>query len=147
MASAEVEAALPRMQALRADGLFYRQIAAQLDADGLPTTRGGPWHKATVRWALNPEARRKSEAKRRNQRAEYRRSPNGLAARARWHSKERAANHRMLGVLSMRQRGLCGLCDRDLGEFGDWSGGDGKRPRRVDGGDRVFTHPTPRRVR
>lgn len=40
---------LARMQRLRAAGLSYAAIAAVLTEDGVPTKRGGAWHKVTVR--------------------------------------------------------------------------------------------------
>ena len=68
--SVEAEAALPRMRELRDGGLSYRQIAAQLDADGLPTARGGRWHYSVVLYALDPAAR--EAARERQDTDEYR---------------------------------------------------------------------------
>lgn len=43
-------AALPRIQTLHAAGLSLRQIAAQLQREGIPTPAGGQWsHKAVAR--------------------------------------------------------------------------------------------------
>lgn len=38
-----------RIVALRAAGLSYRDVAARLDRDGVPTRGGGPWAPMTVR--------------------------------------------------------------------------------------------------
>ena len=37
-----------RMRELRDEGKSYRQIASTLDAEGLASKRGGPWHPQTV---------------------------------------------------------------------------------------------------
>jgi DNA invertase Pin-like site-specific DNA recombinase len=42
-------AVISRMQQLRAEGMAYRGIAAQLAADGHQTARGGQWDESTVR--------------------------------------------------------------------------------------------------
>jgi Recombinase len=55
-------AILARMQRARADGRAYQQIAGELNADGIPTTRGGQWRACTVRQILQrstPRARRR----------------------------------------------------------------------------------------
>jgi DNA invertase Pin-like site-specific DNA recombinase len=41
-------AALERMMALRAEGLGFDRIAARLNAEGIPTRSGKPWHGFTV---------------------------------------------------------------------------------------------------
>ena len=43
------EAVISRMQQLRANGMAYRGIAAQLAAEGHETARGGQWDESTVR--------------------------------------------------------------------------------------------------
>jgi DNA invertase Pin-like site-specific DNA recombinase len=43
---------LARMQAMRALGASYRDIAAELNGLGVPSARGGLWHPKTVRSAL-----------------------------------------------------------------------------------------------
>jgi hypothetical protein len=45
-------AAVARMQALQAQGLSLRQIATQLNAEEVPTHRGGPWGPSAVRYLL-----------------------------------------------------------------------------------------------
>jgi hypothetical protein len=45
-------AAVARMHALRAQGLSLRQIATQLNAEEVPTHRGGPWGPSAVRYLL-----------------------------------------------------------------------------------------------
>jgi site-specific DNA recombinase len=58
----EDPAILARMQRARADGRAYHQIAGRLNADGIPTTRGGQWRACTVRPILQrstPRARRR----------------------------------------------------------------------------------------
>jgi site-specific DNA recombinase len=55
-------AILARMQRERAAGRSYHQIAGALNADGLPTTRGGQWRACTVRQILQrrlPRAQRR----------------------------------------------------------------------------------------
>jgi hypothetical protein len=46
-----------RIQALQAQGLTQRQIAAQLTADGIPTKQGGPWGQSSVRYLLSTYGR------------------------------------------------------------------------------------------
>jgi hypothetical protein len=46
------DAAAARMQALRAQGLSFRQIAATLTAEGIPTQRGAAWNQSSVRYLL-----------------------------------------------------------------------------------------------
>jgi DNA invertase Pin-like site-specific DNA recombinase len=41
-------AALARLKALRADGLGFDRIAARMNAEGLPTRTGKPWHGVVV---------------------------------------------------------------------------------------------------
>jgi hypothetical protein len=41
-------AAIARIEALRAEGLSLAKIAAQLNAEGVPTRQGEPWGKARV---------------------------------------------------------------------------------------------------
>jgi DNA invertase Pin-like site-specific DNA recombinase len=43
---------LARMRRERAEGHSYHQIAGSLNADGIPTTRGGQWYACTVRQIL-----------------------------------------------------------------------------------------------
>jgi hypothetical protein len=40
--------ALEHMKALRATGVGFDRIAAQLNAEGLPTRTGKPWHGVVV---------------------------------------------------------------------------------------------------
>jgi DNA invertase Pin-like site-specific DNA recombinase len=48
---------LARILELRAAGKSYREVCAALEADGVPTRRGGPWQPATVRkYALRASA-------------------------------------------------------------------------------------------
>jgi hypothetical protein len=42
-------AAAVRIQELRGQGFSFARIAAQLDAEGMPTRHGGGWHRASVR--------------------------------------------------------------------------------------------------
>jgi DNA invertase Pin-like site-specific DNA recombinase len=46
------QAAVARARALRADGRSLRQIAAQLDTEGLAPKRGGRWHPTTLNRVL-----------------------------------------------------------------------------------------------
>lgn len=46
--NAQEETALARLAALRAQGLTYRAIAQTLNAEGVPTKRGGNWNPGTV---------------------------------------------------------------------------------------------------
>lgn len=39
-------------QRLRDEGMSYREIALELDARGIPTRQGRPWHENTVRYLL-----------------------------------------------------------------------------------------------
>jgi site-specific DNA recombinase len=58
----EHTAVLARMQRERAAGRSYHQIAGTLNADGIPTTRGGQWRACTVRQILQrsiPRAQRR----------------------------------------------------------------------------------------
>jgi DNA invertase Pin-like site-specific DNA recombinase len=48
-------AAVARMRALRADGRSLREIAAQLDTEGIRPKRGGCWHAQTVARVLARE--------------------------------------------------------------------------------------------
>jgi DNA invertase Pin-like site-specific DNA recombinase len=47
------QAAVTRMRELRGDGLSLRQIAAQLDSEGIKPKRGESWHPQTVARVLN----------------------------------------------------------------------------------------------
>lgn len=47
--SEEESASISRCKALRAQGLTLRQVAERLNAEGIPTKRGGKWHASTVR--------------------------------------------------------------------------------------------------
>ena len=42
------QAAIERMKALRAEGTGFDRIAAQLNAEGIPTRTGKPWHGVVV---------------------------------------------------------------------------------------------------
>jgi len=44
---------IARMRELRSEGLSYRLIAAQLNAEGLESKRGGRWHPQTVQRVLD----------------------------------------------------------------------------------------------
>jgi DNA invertase Pin-like site-specific DNA recombinase len=48
-ALAHAENALPMIEQIRAGGASLRQIAAELNARGIKTARGGKWHATTVR--------------------------------------------------------------------------------------------------
>lgn len=48
---------LARIKAMRERKISLREIAARLNADGIPTKRGGAWHSTTVGRILNPAAR------------------------------------------------------------------------------------------
>ena len=41
---------------MREQGRAYRQIAAQLNADGIEGKKGGQWHASTVRYVLNRQS-------------------------------------------------------------------------------------------
>lgn len=41
-----------RARVLRGEGMSEREVAAQLNVEGVPTARGGRWHQETVRRAL-----------------------------------------------------------------------------------------------
>jgi hypothetical protein len=43
---------LVRLRELRAAGLSYRKIAAQMNTEGIPGSQGGRWHETSVRRAL-----------------------------------------------------------------------------------------------
>lgn len=60
-------AALEQIAGMREDGMSYREIAAQLNEDGVPTKRGGRWYANTVSRILNPAAR-EADAERANAR-------------------------------------------------------------------------------
>ena len=51
------DATYARIQALQAQGLTQRQIAAQLTAEGMPTKQGGPWGQSSVRYLLQTYGR------------------------------------------------------------------------------------------
>ncbi len=56
------------MRSMRKDGLSLRAIAETLNAEGIPTKRGGRWSPSTISRILDPEARlrdREMAAKRR----------------------------------------------------------------------------------
>jgi site-specific DNA recombinase len=55
-------AVIERMKALRAEGLGYDRIAAQMNADGLATRTRGRWHGVMVNRILSAQGARK-EAK------------------------------------------------------------------------------------
>jgi hypothetical protein len=46
----DLQAAVQRIVALRQQGLSYEAIAAQLDAEGIPTRYGLPWQHSSVRY-------------------------------------------------------------------------------------------------
>jgi len=48
-ALAHAENALPMIEQIRAGGASLRQIAAELNARGIKTARGGKWYATTVR--------------------------------------------------------------------------------------------------
>ena len=48
-ALAHAENVLPVVEQIRAGGASLRQIAAELNARGIKTARGGKWHATTVR--------------------------------------------------------------------------------------------------
>ncbi|MGZ4904571.1 MAG: recombinase family protein [Halobacteriota archaeon] len=50
--SAASIAVIEQAQAWRASGLSYREIAAMLNAAGMPTKQGGQWWDPTVRGIL-----------------------------------------------------------------------------------------------
>jgi hypothetical protein len=50
------QAAVARIQALRRQGLSFARIAAQLDAEGLPTRYGLPWQHSSVRHLFTSSA-------------------------------------------------------------------------------------------
>lgn len=50
--TARMERALPRLRALRLEGLSYRRIAAALNEEGVASVEGGRWHDRSVRLAL-----------------------------------------------------------------------------------------------
>ena len=49
------ENVLPVIEQIRAGGASLRQIAAELNARGIKTARGGKWHATTVRNILTVE--------------------------------------------------------------------------------------------
>lgn len=54
IASANEQETLARMRRLRGEGLSYREIAGQLNEDGIPTKQGkGPWTAKVVWTAVN----------------------------------------------------------------------------------------------
>lgn len=55
-------AVLGRMRQMESDGMSLRQIAAALNADGVPTKRQGRWQATTVARILRPEARERDRA-------------------------------------------------------------------------------------
>jgi hypothetical protein len=46
------DAAAVRIHVLQAQGQSFRQIATQLNAEGVPTRRGGPWGPSSIRYLL-----------------------------------------------------------------------------------------------
>jgi DNA invertase Pin-like site-specific DNA recombinase len=52
------EAAIERMRALRATGLGFDRIAAQLNTEGLTTRTGAPWHGLVVNRILTGKGRK-----------------------------------------------------------------------------------------
>ncbi len=55
LALAHAENVLPVVEQIRAGGASLRQIAAELNARGIKTARGGKWHATTVRNILTVE--------------------------------------------------------------------------------------------
>ncbi len=51
-ANEEEQAVIEQAKKWRAKGMTYRRIAASLNADGVPTKRGGTWQHTTVRYIL-----------------------------------------------------------------------------------------------
>jgi site-specific DNA recombinase len=49
------QAAVRRIRRLRQDGLSLREIAAALEAEGVPAKRGGKWHPVTVARVLQEQ--------------------------------------------------------------------------------------------
>lgn len=62
-------AAVERMMEMREAGASYAAIADALNADGVPTKRGGRWHPSTVQRVLDPlaQAKNRSYGRRRRQ--------------------------------------------------------------------------------
>ena len=63
-------ATLKQMLRWQAEGLSMRAIAARLNAEGVPSKRGGQWHPATVQRLLSPEARERARQQSARARAE-----------------------------------------------------------------------------
>ncbi|MER5584135.1 recombinase family protein [Streptomyces asoensis] len=63
-------ATLKRMLHWQSEGLSMRAIAARLNAEGVPSKRGGQWHPATVQRLLSPEARERARQQSARARAE-----------------------------------------------------------------------------
>lgn len=51
---------LARLEALRAEGLGFDRIAARMNAEGLPTRTGRPWHGVVINRILTGQAKSKS---------------------------------------------------------------------------------------
>ena len=50
------QALIGRMRAMRADGMSFARIAGQLNADKVPTKRGGTWASMTIKKILDRAA-------------------------------------------------------------------------------------------
>jgi DNA invertase Pin-like site-specific DNA recombinase len=61
--------ALRSLATMREAGMSYREIAAALNADGVPTKRGGQWHATTVARIINAELREADAERALNRRA------------------------------------------------------------------------------
>ena len=61
-ASAHAENVLPVIEQIRAGGASLRQIAAELNARGIKTARGGKWHATTIRNILTANNRAEARA-------------------------------------------------------------------------------------
>lgn len=59
-ASEREAAVIARVQAWQTEGASFRAIADRLNAEGVPSKRGGKWHPATVQRLLSPEARERA---------------------------------------------------------------------------------------
>lgn len=51
---------MQRILELRANGHSHRQIAHRFTSEGIPTTRGGPWHRSTIATAIRRHAQREA---------------------------------------------------------------------------------------
>lgn len=78
-------AVLAQMRAWQAEGVSLRAIADRLNAEEIPTKRGGRWHPTTVARLLNPQARendRQTAARLRGWKAEEKTRRQGQRAAA-----------------------------------------------------------------